>query len=253
MADDKTEEMKRPLVASDDSEREERSEGLRDLLLAILFCVIAVVIVRTYLIEPFKIPSSSMVPTLRIGDHIFVSKFPFSLFVPFSKLEIVRIGDPKRGDVVVFLFPKEESLHYIKRVVGLPGDKIEFRGKDLIINGEMVEKERVSDAKEIEKIMGSRENTGEIYREKLGGKLHYVRYLGGPGADFRRSSELIEVPADTFFVAGDNRDDSYDSRAWGPVPRMNLRGRAEMIWLSMGQEGISRQKVRWDRIFSSIQ
>jgi len=230
----------------------EKSQGLRDLILAVVFCLAAVVIVRSFLIEPFKIPSSSMVPTLRIGDHIFVSKFQYGLFIPFTKTEFVSFGTPRRGDVVVFLFPKDESLHYIKRVVGLPGDKLEFRGKNLYINGRLVDKEPVTEAAEIQRVTGSQELVGELYRETLDGRKHYVRYQGGAGADFRRSSELVEVPPDSFFVAGDNRDDSYDSRSWGPVPRHNLKGRAEMIWLSLASEASAHQKLRWDRIFSRI-
>lgn len=234
-------------------EQEERSEGLRDFVLAVIFCLSSVLIVRSFLVEPFRIPSSSMVPTLKIGDHIFVSKYPFGLFMPFTKYELIRTGSPKRGDVVVFLFPKkDESLHYIKRVVGLPGDKLQFQGKDLFINGELVWKEKVTDPSEIEKITGSKESPGELYREKLGEKIHYIRYLGGPGGDFGRSSEVVEVPPDSFFMAGDNRDDSYDSRSWGPVPRRNLKGRAEIIWLSLASESGSKDKVRWNRMMSVI-
>lgn len=233
-------------------EHEEKSEGLRDFILAVIFCLSSVLIVRSFLVEPFRIPSSSMVPTLKIGDHIFVSKFPFGLFVPFTKYEFLRTGTPNRGDVVVFLFPKDESLHYIKRVIGLPGDKLQFQGKNLFINGELVSKEKVSDPNEIEKVTGSREAVGELYKEKLGDKVHYVRYLSGPGGDFGRSSEVVEVPPDSFFMAGDNRDDSYDSRSWGPVPRHNLKGRAEIIWLSLASETGSKEKVRWDRMLSVI-
>lgn len=231
---------------------EEKSEGLRDLVLAVVFCLVAVVLVRSFLIEPFKIPSSSMVPTLKIGDHIFVTKFKYGLFFPFTKTEMVKTGSPKRGEVVVFLFPKDESLHYIKRVIGLPGDKVEFRGKDLLINGRLVPKERVTDPNEVARVIGSSDGAGELYRENLDGVVHYVRYQGGASADFRRSSDLIEVPPDRFFMAGDNRDDSYDSRSWGTVPRENLKGRAEMVWLSLASENGASQKVRWDRIFSFI-
>ena len=206
---------------------EEKSEGLKDLVLAVVFCLVSVVLIRSFLVEPFKIPSSSMVPTLKIGDHIFVTKFQYGLFFPFTKWEFFRTGTPKRGEVIVFLFPKDESLHYIKRVVGLPGDKVEFRGKDLHINGKLVEKVRVEDKAEIAKVMQGLPVQGELYRETLDGRIHYVRYHGGPEADYRRSSDLIEVPADSFFVAGDNRDDSVDSRSWGFVPRENVKGRAK--------------------------
>src|SRR6478752_4034871 len=109
----------------------QHADGRRDLFRALLICLLAVVIVRSFLFEPFKIPSSSMVPTLKIGDHIFVSKFDYGLSLPFTKLELVTWGGPKRGEVIVFLFPRDESLHYIKRVIGIPGDRVEFRGKQL--------------------------------------------------------------------------------------------------------------------------
>lgn len=228
----------------------ERSEGLRDLILAIVFCLAAVILVRSFLVEPFKIPSSSMVPTLRIGDHIFVTKFRFGLFVPFTKNEFLRTGDPKRGDVIVFLYPVDESVHFIKRVVGVPGDKVEFRGKDVFINGELVAKERVTDLSEIERVTGMTDPGGEIYKEKLGESVHYVRYLDR-SEGYTRNSEA-EVPADSFFVAGDNRDDSKDSRVWGMVPRANIKGRAEMVWLSLANDGGMRQKIRWGRLFTGI-
>ena len=155
---------------------EEELEGRKDLFRALIFCLLAVAIVRSFLFEPFKIPSSSMVPTLQIGDHIFVSKFNFGLTLPFSKIEFVRWSSPERGDVIVFLFPRDESLHYIKRVVGLPGDTVELDGKDLIINGNTIPKEPISDASIIEPLLeGSGENV-EFYKETLGNSVHFVQY-----------------------------------------------------------------------------
>src|SRR5947209_5520912 len=121
-------------TSPDSLKANEHVEGRRDLMRALFFCLLAVVVVRSFLFEPFKIPSSSMVPTLRIGDHIFVSKFNYGLSLPFTKLEFLAWSAPKRGDVIVFLFPRDESLHYIKRVIGVPGDKVVFKGKDLYVN-----------------------------------------------------------------------------------------------------------------------
>ncbi len=230
---------------------DEQLEGRRDLVWALVFCLIAVVVVRSFLFEPFKIPSSSMVPTLRIGDYIFVSKFSYSLVLPMTKLEIVRTGTPKRGDVIVFLFPRDESLHYIKRVVGVPGDLVEFKGKDLIINGKTVPKKRVTDPGEIQRITGSREMTGELYEEILG-DVHYVKYSKAT-TDFPRRTAPEVVPENQFFVAGDNRDDSYDSRSWGYVPRENLKGKAQIIWLSIDDEAKwGLDKFRWNRSGTAI-
>lgn len=225
----------------------EHAEGRRDLAWALIVCLVAVVVVRSFLFEPFKIPSPSMVPTLRKGDHIFVSKFSYSLSVPFTKYQFLTLGKPKRGDVIVFLFPKEESLHYIKRVVGLPGDRIEFKGKDLYVNEKLVPRERVTDPTVIEKVTGSKEISGELYKETLDGVLHYVSY--SKSSDFPRSLAPIEIPEGQFYVLGDNRDDSYDSRSWGFVPMENIKGKAQMIWLSLEEDSAwgSLAKVRWSR------
>lgn len=239
-----------PADTSDNSVKTvEQLEGRRDLARALVLCITAVIIVRSFIFEPFKIPSSSMVPTLKIGDHIFVSKFNYGLSFPFTKFEMLNWGGPKRGEVIVFLFPREESLHYIKRVIGVPGDKVEFKGKDVFINGELVKKEKVEDPAEIEKATGVREITGELYRETLGESVHYVKYSKASGNDFPRSSPPEVVPPDKYFVAGDNRDDSYDSRSWGYVPRENIKGKAQMVWLSLDQEESWGKiaKVRWNR------
>jgi signal peptidase I len=227
----------------------EQIEGRKDLMRALFLCLLAVVVVRSFLFEPFKIPSSSMVPTLKIGDHIFVSKFNYGLSLPFTKFEFVAWGIPKRGEVIVFLFPRDESLHYIKRVIGVPGDRLEFKGKDIFINGGKVTKERVTDFSEISRVTGGREFSGELYKETLGDIVHYVKYASGGSYEFSRSNQVEIVPPDKFFVAGDNRDDSYDSRSWGYVPRENIKGRAQMIWLSLDQdENWGRlTKFRWSR------
>jgi signal peptidase I len=116
----------------------------RDILKAIFYCLLVVVFIRSFIVEPFRIPSSSMVPTLRIGDHIFVSKFSYGLSIPFTKFEFFSFSKPKRGDVVVFLWPRDESLHYVKRIVGLPGDKVEIKDKNIWINDKAVAKESLS-------------------------------------------------------------------------------------------------------------
>jgi signal peptidase I len=223
--------------------------GKRDLARAIFLCVLTVFVVRSFVFEPFKIPSSSMVPTLEIGDHIFVSKYNYGLSLPFSKIQLLRLGAPKRGEIIVFLFPREEALHYIKRVVGIPGDKIEFRGRDLIINGKLVEKEKVTDPAVIEQVTGKPEMSGELYRERIGDSVHYIRFTKSGGEDYGKNSQVELVPPDHYLVVGDNRDDSYDSRAWGTVPKENIKGKAQMIWLSLDQEENwgRMQKVRWSR------
>lgn len=228
---------------------QEQIEGRKELIKALAFCLAAVIVVRSFLFEPFKIPSSSMVPTLRIGDHIFVSKFNFGLSIPFTKWEFLRWSGPERGDVVVFLFPRDESLHYIKRVVGVPGDRIEFRDKDLLVNGEVVPKEPVTDPQELERVLGAGAATSELYRERLGDAVHYVQYSKKKLQSLSRIGHEELVPEGSYFVVGDNRDESYDSRSWGVVPRQNIKGLAQIVWLSLDQKQSwgSPSKIRWER------
>lgn len=232
-----------------DAEILEAKEGRRDLMRALGLCLLAVLLVRSFLFEPFKIPSSSMVPTLKIGDHIFVSKFSYGLSLPFTKVELVRWGEPKRGDIIVFLFPRDESLHYIKRVVGVPGDLVEFKGKDVIVNGEPLPKELVTDVAAVDEVVGEPGFSGELYKEKIGTLVHYAKYSNRTAYEFSRNAGPQAVPEDQFFVVGDNRDDSYDSRSWGFVPRENIKGKAQIIWMSLdqGETWGKLTKVRWSR------
>lgn len=232
------------------SQSTEHIEGRRDLIWALVLCIVVVIAVRSFLIEPFKIPSGSMLPTLESGDQIFVTRFSYGLFVPFTKLEFLPTGLPKRGDVVVFLFPRDESMHYIKRVIGLPGDTIEFKGRDLLVNGVLVPKEPVNDPQLIKNLTGEDDDTlGEYYRESLGDVVHLIRHRKNANYDFPRTYPARVVPPNEYFVSGDNRDDSYDSRAWGFVPRKNLEGRAQIVWLSFDDKVNwgNLSKVRWNR------
>lgn len=225
---------------------DESKQGKRDLTIALIVCILVVITVRSFLFEPFKIPSSSMVPTLKIGDHIFVSKFSFGLSIPFTKSEFLKLGTPKHGDVIVFLYPNDESLYYIKRVVGLPGDRILIRGRDVFLNDKLISKEKVKeeDFKSLQ-IDRPGEND-EYFRENLDGNVHLIRHSQN---NLYKTITIERVPDDSFFVMGDNRDDSYDSRSWGFVPRQNVKGKAQVIWLSLDQDGDWKnfQKIRWNR------
>lgn len=226
----------------------------KELVRVITICLIAVIIVRSFVLELFKIPSSSMVPTLRIGDHIIVSKFNYGLTFPFTNWEFVSWSTPRRGDVIVFIYPKDESLYYVKRVIGLPGDKIEFKGKDLWVNGQAVKKDPVTDPEEVKSILGPGESPGQLFKETIDGTAHYVKYSQSNAYEFSRNEEPHEVQPDHFFVMGDNRDDSYDSRSWGDVPRKNLRGKAQLVWISLDRNASwgTVQKVRWSRSMTII-
>ncbi len=228
---------------------EEAREERRDILRTLVLCLLAVFVVRAFIIEPFKIPSSSMLPSLRIGDHIFVSKFDFGLALPFTNFHFLRWSGPDRGDVVVFLFPRDEWVHYVKRVVGLPGDKIEIRGRDVRVNGKSIERVPFDKARYPE-LAGVENLGGELFVETLGDVKHLVRFSRPDPANPQLSESSSEiVPPDRYFVMGDNRDESYDSRSWGFVPRSYLRGKARMIWLSLNSESTATGlgKIRWDR------
>lgn len=244
---DESTDTTQPTNANAQEAQQEQEQGKRDLIKALVVCFSIVILVRSFFFEPFKIPSSSMVPTLKIGDHIFVSKFLYGLTLPFLKVELVGWNSPKRGDIIVFLFPRDESLHYIKRVVGVPGDTIELQGKDLIINGTAVRKEPLASNDPVAKTLNDNYADGELYKEYLDNTVHLVRYKTS-GVDLNRLVPKEIVPPNKFFVMGDNRDDSYDSRSWGFVPRENIKGRAEMIWLSLDQSNSSGTRaVRWSR------
>lgn len=210
-----------------------------------IFPVIAfVMILRSFLYEPFQIPSGSMMPTLLVGDFILVEKFTYGLRDPVMRKKFVDFGSPERGDVVVFKFPPEPQLDYIKRVVGLPGDTIIYRNKQLQIKPACHTADNCPPFQTVDLKFESRgeayqqfaplekytEQLGEvshqIYRTK--GRASATRYYSQPGT---RADEWI-VPEDHYFVLGDNRDNSEDGRYWGFVPEVNLVGKAVAIWIS---------------------
>ncbi len=202
-----------------------------------LFPVIAAVfVVRSFLFEPFRIPSGSMIPTLHIGDFILVNKFGYGLRCPIGDCKLVAIGEPKRGDVVVFKWPKDERMDFIKRVVGLPGDHIRYVDKVLTVNDEPMPVEAG----------GLYAENGIIERnsETLSGVHHDI--LVNPDAPARDFE--VTVPAGEYFMMGDNRDGSNDSRYWGTVPEKNLKGRATMIWMSWNGEKLRPELSRVGRL-----
>jgi signal peptidase I len=183
------------------------------------FPVLAVVLLfRSFVVEPFQIPSGSMLPTLEVGDYILVNKYAYGLRLPVLGTKIVEIGEPERGDVMVFRFPKDGSTNYIKRVIGLPGDHIRYDNKQLFINDKLVPREFVARLPPLER-----------WREQLGPVEHDIYLtmgrMSGPG-----EGEWV-VPDDHYFVMGDNRDNSNDSRFWGTVPDEMVVGKAFAIWM----------------------
>lgn len=192
--------------------------------------ILLVLFLRSFLYEPFKIPSGSMMPTLLVGDFILVNKFAYGIRLPVLDTEILDFGKPERGDTVVFRYPNDPSLDYIKRAVGLPGDEIAYFNKTLTINGQIIEK------------LPQGQYTGpgydllnsavNVYQENIG--KHRFGTLEQP---VKQGLEgVIRVPDGHYFMMGDNRDNSNDSRYWGFVSQENLVGRADYIWMSWDAE-----------------
>lgn len=212
-------------------------------------------LLRSFLLEPFQIPSSSMRPGLIDGDMILVSKFSYGLRTPITNQVFIPISNPARGDVAVFSYPKDPRKDYIKRIIGLPGDTIEYRNRSLTINGVAVKTESVGPAVYIDKNQLSARQT-PLYQsalqrvETIDGKSFktYIDAQKLPGTNLQQvdyystqgqcnyaddgSWFVCKVPKDNFFVMGDNRDQSEDSRYWGFVPNTNLVGKAFFIWMN---------------------
>ena len=201
-----------------------------------------VLVLRSFLVEPFRIPSGSMMPTLLIGDFILVNKFTYGIRLPVIDYKAIEIGSPKRGDVVVFRYPEDPSTPFIKRIVGLPGDRIGYHDKILYVNGMPAEQETLG------RYVGTgpgRSMTGASHRtEQVGDCVHDILvHRGYPS----RAGETV-VPPGHYFVLGDNRDNSRDSRYWGTVPDSHLIGKAFAIWLNAGFS----HGVMWSRIGTAI-
>ena len=239
-----------------DTDQQKQRQGLRTQALrqplwleytAGFFPVIVVVfLLRSFLFEPFKIPSGSMLPTLFVGDLILVNKFDFGVRIPIINKKIIDIGSPKAGDVMVFRFPPDPSVDYIKRVVGVPGDLIEVGNQRVTINGKLLPLKDAGEFIDAGKIVRSSqhlETLGNI-EHKLLTDLNYRAPIGSwSDASFKencsKNAEILKckVPAGHYFMMGDNRDNSADSRFWGFVPDENIVGRAFFIWMNFGDLG----------------
>lgn len=208
--------------------------------------ILIVLLVRSFVVEPFRIPSGSMMPTLLVGDFILVNKFAYGLRLPVLNTKILDTGKPERGEVFVFRYPENPSIDYIKRVIGVPGDHIAYRNKVLYINGKEAPQRYlgtyVGDG-------GGQSMTGaRRLQEDLLGVEHDILVMPGRnvfGGDF----EFV-VPEGQYFAMGDNRDNSRDSRAWGTVPEKNLVGKAFLIWMSWDWN--KDFFISWDRLGGSI-
>lgn len=217
------------------------------------FWVILIVFtLRSFVVEPFRIPSGSMKPTLETGDFILVNKFKYGISLPVVNSKIIRLGEPQRGDVIVFRLPTDEKINYIKRVVGLPGDTVVYKDKQLVINGELMVQTPDGEYKDRQEL-----SITPQYQEMLGTQSHQIAHLDAARyrSDITRSSYFVKnfpysencrydvdnfeckVPPGYYLVLGDNRDNSVDSRYWGFVPEGNIVGKAFFIWANFGDMG----------------
>lgn len=203
--------------------------------------IFVVFVLRSFIVEPFSIPSGSMLPTLRVGDLILVNKFSYGIRLPIVHTKVVSLGAPERGDVVVFRYPPDESVDYIKRVIGLPGDVIRYENKRVYVNDRLLPVEP----------MDPYFDSGRIslqFEERYGGKRYRTLNdedrmpLGfmptapdGKGCQVSALGLRCVVPQGHYFMMGDNRDNSSDSRVWGFVPERNLVGRAFFVWFNAGE------------------
>jgi signal peptidase I len=203
--------------------------------------ILIVFVLRSFLVEPFKIPSGSMIPTLLVGDFIAVNKFTYGIRLPVVNKKIIDLGMPQRGDVVVFRYPPDPGLDYIKRVVGLPGDKVAYLNKRLTINGQPLAIKKDGDYFDRERMfytpryveqLGAVEHALLIEDEAPNFVPHVMQFPQRDKCIYNAEGFICEVPAGHYFVMGDNRDNSQDSRVWGFVPDENLVGKAFFVWFN---------------------
>lgn len=209
-------------TSADSGSGKNTKSKIREYVKSILWAVAIALVIRHCVIQPFTIPSGSMENTLLIGDYLFVNKFIYGIKVPFTDLRLPKVRAPERGDVIVFRFPEDRSKDFIKRVIGVPGDVIEIRNKQVYVNGTLYH------------------NPHEIHKD--------ARILPR-GAGPRDNFGPLRVPANSYFVMGDNRDNSYDSRFWGFVGYPDIVGRAMIKYWSWDS---ATWHVRWGRIGRSV-
>lgn len=240
----------------------EKDEGFLDTVKTIVYAIVIAILIRTFLFEPFKIPSGSMYPTLYVGDYLFVSKYTYGYSKHSLPMSLPLISgriwadEPQRGDVVVFKFPQDNKTDFIKRVIGLPGDKIKLENGRLFINGKMLERKTEEDF-----VLRDNFGNAERYRQYTEtlpeGYAHKILEV----SDFEKVDDMpeVEIPQGNYFVMGDNRDRSDDSRVnVGFVPAENLVGKARFLFFSHNFDNAWYKfwtwpkQIRWNRLFNKI-
>jgi len=216
---------------------EQKKPVWREWLESLIIIALLAIVIRSFIVAPFKIPSSSMIPTLEIGDYLFVLRYPYGFKIPLTDMQLLS-KEVARGDVAVFVYPEDKSKDYIKRIVGIPGDKIVYRDNRLSVNGKLMPLQEQGNR--LYYMQGGNTDVSGLFEEDLNGIKHHV---------LRKSFSIRdgewEVPAGHYFALGDNRNNSRDSRFWGFVPQNYMVGRAAIVWWSWDS---STSSVRWDRI-----
>jgi signal peptidase I len=197
-----------------------------------------VCILRSFIAEPFRIPSGSMKPTLLEGDFILVNKFIYGIRLPVFGTKIIKVKQPQRGDILVFRFPKDTTIDFIKRVVAIPGDKISYKDKMVYLNGKPVIQDSLGTVYDVH---SGYSHQVKHFKENIENRPHSIYVHPGVGA----SMDEVTVPEGMYFVMGDNRDNSEDSRSWGFVPEDLILGKAFFIWMSWDN---TAKDIRWQRI-----
>lgn len=230
------------------STREKFNRFFKEWVLTLGIAFTVAFFFRTTIASPRHIPTGSMIPTIKIGEFIFVGMFSYDWHIPFTRQSFALRDNPKRGDIIVFEYPLDPEKDYIKRVIGVPGDTIEVKDKRVILNGEPLETNPVTDKAILEDLTPKYSpDRMSLYRETINGVKHYVAYMNDRHPP---DMEPVKVPEDSFFVMGDNRDDSQDSRYWGFVPREKILGKAGFIWFSFNKDHFPF--LRFDRFFTML-